>query len=156
MFSCSFWMTGRLTDGKGRTVDFRNTVVIMTSNLGSQLWMNGKDDVNRDELTAMLQAHFRPEFLNRIDEILVFHSLSKEDLRKIVKIQLRNVTRLMLSRGFYLEVTQEAEDYLSEIGYSPDYGPGRSSGPSSVIYKTPWPCMCFPVISMPEIPFGSV
>ena len=113
---------GRLTDGKGRTVDFRNTVVIMTSNLGSQLWMNGKDDVNRDELTAMLQAHFRPEFLNRIDEILVFHSLSKEDLRKIVKIQLRNVTRLMLSRGFNLEVTQEAEDYLSEIGYSPDYG----------------------------------
>ena len=113
---------GRLTDGKGRTVDFRNTVVIMTSNLGSQLWMNGKGDVSRDELTAMLQAHFRPEFLNRIDEILVFHSLSKEDLRKIVKIQLRNVTRLMLSRGFNLEVTQEAEDYLSEIGYSPDYG----------------------------------
>ena len=113
---------GRLTDGKGRTVDFRNTVVIMTSNLGSQLWMNGKGDVSRDELTAILQAHFRPEFLNRIDEILVFHTLSKEDLRKIVKIQLKNVSRLMLSRGLNLEVTQEAEDYLAEIGYSPDYG----------------------------------
>ena len=76
---------GRLTDGHGRTVDFRNTVVIMTSNLGSQLWMNAQK-VTREQIQEILQGHFKPEFLNRIDEIIVFHVLDKEQLRKIVKI----------------------------------------------------------------------
>jgi len=69
---------GRLTDGQGRTVDFRNTLIVMTSNLGSELWLGGKSgNVTRDAITQVLQAHFRPEFLNRIDEIIIFHSLSR-------------------------------------------------------------------------------
>src|SRR6202142_3756921 len=84
---------GRLTDGQGRTVDFRNTLVIMTSNLGSELWLGGKGvSVPRDAITKVLQAHFRPEFLNRIDEIIIFHALSREDLAQVVEIQLRHVS----------------------------------------------------------------
>ena len=81
---------GRLTDGQGRTVDFRNTVVIMTSNLGNTLWEGGRQ-VPRDEITRVLQTQFRPEFLNRIDEIVIFHPLSREHLAEIVDIQLRHV-----------------------------------------------------------------
>jgi ATP-dependent Clp protease ATP-binding subunit ClpB len=113
---------GRLTDGQGRTVDFRNTVVIMTSNLGSQLWMGQRQDVSRMDVIQVLQAHFRPEFLNRIDEIVVFHPLSKEDLREIVDIQLKWVESLLRDRGFSLEVTPEAKTYLAEVGYDPDFG----------------------------------
>jgi len=112
---------GRLTDGKGRTVDFRNTVVIMTSNLGNQLWEGGHE-VSRDEITRVLQAHFRPEFLNRIDEIVLFHPLTREDLRKIVDIQLRNVAKLLQEKGFTLEVSEAAKEYLAEVGYDPDFG----------------------------------
>ncbi len=115
---------GRLTDGQGRTVDFRNTVVIMTSNLGNELWM-GKDQnfkLERSTLNSILQAHFRPEFLNRIDEIVVFHPLSKEDLKEIIDIQLRQIQHNLLERGFNLEVDTESRQYLAEIGYDPDYG----------------------------------
>jgi ATP-dependent Clp protease ATP-binding subunit ClpB len=112
---------GRLTDGQGRTVDFRNTVVIMTSNLGNQLWGGGKI-ASRDEITAVLQAHFRPEFLNRIDEIVTFHPLDKEHLKQIVEIQLRRVAELLAERSFDLEVSPEAVDYLTEAGYNPDFG----------------------------------
>lgn len=112
---------GRLTDGQGRTVDFRNTVIIMTSNLGNQLW-EGRRAVTRDEITAVLQAHFRPEFLNRIDEIVTFHPLEREHLRLIVEIQLRRVAELLAERGFDLDVTPEAVDYLTEVGYNPDFG----------------------------------
>ena len=113
---------GRLTDGQGRTVDFRNTVVIMTSNLGSQLWIGQHQEVSRMDIIQVLQAHFRPEFLNRIDEIVVFHPLSKEDLREIVDIQLKRVEALLRDRGFSLEVTPEAKTYLAEVGYDPDFG----------------------------------
>ncbi len=112
---------GRLTDGHGRTVDFRNTVVIMTSNLGNQLWEGGRD-VSRDEITDVLQAHFRPEFLNRIDEIVTFHPLEREHLKQIVEIQLRRVESLLIERGFDLEVTPGAIEYLTEVGYDPDFG----------------------------------
>jgi ATP-dependent Clp protease ATP-binding subunit ClpB len=112
---------GRLTDGHGRTVSFRNTVIIMTSNLGNQLWQGGRS-VSRDEITAILQAHFRPEFLNRIDEIVIFHPLEREHLRQIVEIQLRRVESLLSERGFDLEVTPEAIEYLTEVGYDPDFG----------------------------------
>jgi len=112
---------GRLTDGQGRTVDFRNTVVIMTSNLGNQLWEGGRD-ASRDEITRALQAHFRPEFLNRIDEIVVFHSLSKEHLGAIVNIQLRRVAKLLQDRGYDLLVTEAAREYLAETGYDPEFG----------------------------------
>lgn len=112
---------GRLTDGHGRTVDFRNTVIIMTSNLGNQLWEGGHR-VSRDEITIVLQAHFRPEFLNRIDEIVIFHQLDRDHLRQIVEIQLHRVADLLAERGFGLEVTPEAVDFLTEVGYDPDFG----------------------------------
>jgi ATP-dependent Clp protease ATP-binding subunit ClpB len=112
---------GRLTDGQGRTVDFRNTVVIMTSNLGNQLWEGGHK-VTRDEITRVLQGHFRPEFLNRIDEIVIFHPLQKDQLAGIVGIQLRRVTQLLGDKGYHLDVTEAAREYLAEIGYDPDFG----------------------------------
>jgi len=115
---------GRLTDGHGRTVDFRNTVVIMTSNLGNDLWM-GKSahaDVDRAELNGILQAHFRPEFLNRIDEIVVFHPLDKEHLKEIVGFQLRRVEALLKDKGYSLDISPEACQYLADVGYDPDFG----------------------------------
>jgi ATP-dependent Clp protease ATP-binding subunit ClpB len=113
---------GRLTDGHGRTVDFRNTVVIMTSNLGGDLWMNSGREVKREEIIRVLQAHFRPEFLNRLDEIVVFHSLTREDLAKIVQIQLLRVAALLKDKGYQLEVTPAASQYLADVGYDPDFG----------------------------------
>ena len=113
---------GRLTDGHGRTVDFKNTVIIMTSNLGGQLWMNGNKDVSREQVNAVLQAHFRPEFLNRVDEIVIFHPLGKEHLAQIVAIQLQHVSQLLADRGYALDVTPEAAEYLAEAGYDPNYG----------------------------------
>jgi len=115
---------GRLTDGHGRTVDFRNVVVIMTSNLGGEIWMNSETQgkVSREQVTRLLQAHFRPEFLNRIDETVIFHILSREDLEQIVGIQLRRVSALMAERGYTLEVSEAAREFLAEAGYDPDYG----------------------------------
>ena len=112
---------GRLTDGQGRTVDFRNTVVIMTSNLGNQLW-EGERSVSREAINRVLQDHFRPEFLNRIDEIVVFHPLGKQHLAEIVNIQLRRVKILLGDKGYYLKVTDSAREYLAEAGYDPSYG----------------------------------
>jgi len=112
---------GRLTDGHGRTVDFRNTVVIMTSNLGNQLWEGGRT-VTRDEVTQVLQDHFRPEFLNRIDEIVIFHPLGREHLAGIVDIQLKRVRHLLTEKSFHLDVSDEARKYLADVGYDPDFG----------------------------------
>ena len=112
---------GRLTDGHGRTVDFRNTAVIMTSNLGNQLWESGRQG-SPEEVMQVLQAHFRPEFLNRIDEIVVFHPLTRQHLSEIVGIQLRRVARLMEERGYHLDVTDAAHQYLAEAGFDPDFG----------------------------------
>ncbi len=118
---------GRLTDGQGRTVDFRNTLVIMTSNLGNELWMGGNDNdklqrVSRDTINRILQQHFRPEFLNRVDEIVIFHPLTREVLTGIVTIQLRRVEALMAERGYQLEVSPAARQYLADQGYDPDFG----------------------------------
>jgi len=116
---------GRLTDAQGRTVDFKNTVVIMTSNVGSH-WIAGTLDGDISELKkrAMeaVQAHFRPEFLNRIDETIVFHPLGREHLRAIVEIQLRNVMSRLVDRKIALEVTDAAKDLLVETGFDPVYG----------------------------------
>ena len=112
---------GRLTDGQGRTVDFRNTLVIMTSNLGSSLWL-GNQKVAREEVVRTLQANFKPEFLNRIDEIIVFHPLQKDQLSRIVAIQLKRVEKMLQERGFQLKVTGPAIEFLAEAGYDPDYG----------------------------------
>jgi ATP-dependent Clp protease ATP-binding subunit ClpB len=115
---------GRLTDGQGRTVDFRNTLVIMTSNLGNELWMGSHTDnaPGRDQVTRILQAHFRPEFLNRIDEIVIFHSLTRIHLAQIVDIQLKHLSALVSGRGFKLEVSEAAREYLAEEGFDPDFG----------------------------------
>ncbi len=113
---------GRLTDGQGRTVDFRNTVIIMTSNLGGDLWSGHDKPVQRDDITRTLQAHFKPEFLNRIDDIVVFHSLTRKDIAAIVGIQLQRVAHLLADKGYPLEVTPAAQDWLGETGYDPDYG----------------------------------
>ena len=113
---------GRLTDGKGRTVDFRNTVIIMTSNLGAELWQQDIDRISREEISRVLKQHFRPEFINRIDEIVVFHKLDKSMLEKIVDIQLERVNQLIAEKGYKLEITPEAVAYIAEIGYDPEYG----------------------------------
>jgi ATP-dependent Clp protease ATP-binding subunit ClpB len=112
---------GRLTDGQGRTVDFRNTVVIMTSNLGNQLW-EGERSVSREAVNRVLQDHFRPEFLNRIDEIVIFHPLRKEHLTEIIDIQLRRVKNLLADRGYHLKVSSSAREYIAEVGYDPSFG----------------------------------
>jgi ATP-dependent Clp protease ATP-binding subunit ClpB len=112
---------GRMTDGQGRTVDFRNSLVIMTSNLGNTLWEGGRQ-VERDEINQILQAHFRPEFLNRIDEIVIFHPLTREHLVEIVDIQLRAVAQRLVERGYTLEISEAAREYLVEVGYDPDFG----------------------------------
>ena len=116
---------GRLTDGQGRTVDFKNTVVIMTSNIASDLILayRGKDyDKMKVEALDVLRKSFRPEFLNRVDEILVFHPLSRDELRQIVSIQIRGLQRRLEERKIELELTDKASDYFAERGYDPQYG----------------------------------
>ncbi len=117
---------GRMTDGQGRTVDFRNTLIIMTSNLGSQLWMNKEGDqprqVNRDEIVDLLKNFFRPEFLNRVDEIVIFKPLTRADLGEIVAIQLRHVSNLLADRGLKLEISPSAQEWLADTGFDPEFG----------------------------------
>ena len=116
---------GRLTDGQGRTVDFRNTVVIMTSNLGSDL-IQGNQTESYDEMKALVMSvvsqHFRPEFINRIDETVVFHPLNKDNIRAITEIQLKRLINRMESRGYVLHFTDSTLNFISEIGYDPIYG----------------------------------
>ena len=116
---------GRLTDGQGRTVDFRNTVVIMTSNLGSDL-IQGNQTESYDKMKALVMSvvsqHFRPEFINRIDETVVFHPLHKDNIRAIAEIQLKRLINRMESRGYVLHFTDSTLNFISEIGYDPIYG----------------------------------
>ena len=114
---------GRLTDGQGRTVDFRNTVIIMTSNIGSDSILNITDDkAMRERVTVALREHFRPEFLNRIDEVVFFHRLESEHIRQIAEIQLGNVRELLAKRDISIEMTDAAADLLIQEGYDPAYG----------------------------------
>ena len=116
---------GRLTDGHGRTVNMRNTVIIMTSNIGSE-WirdLGGRDDAAmRARVMEALRQHFRPEFLNRVDEVIIFNSLTREQLVRIVDIQLQRLQKLLEARHIGLEVTRAAKEYLAEVGYDPVYG----------------------------------
>ena len=116
---------GRLTDGQGRTVDFRNTVVIMTSNLGSDLIQGNKEE-SYSEMKALVISvvgqHFRPEFINRIDETVVFHPLGKENIRAITSIQLERLAKRMEARGYELVFTEALLDFIGEVGYDPIYG----------------------------------
>ncbi|MEO0069071.1 MAG: ATP-dependent chaperone ClpB [candidate division WOR-3 bacterium] len=111
---------GRLTDGHGRVVDFKNTVIIMTSNLGTDMARGGRFD--RDELLALLRRHFRPEFLNRIDEIVIFKTLSREEIREIVQLQLARLRNQLTEEGIEVIIEPEVEDVLAKEGYVPEFG----------------------------------
>jgi ATP-dependent Clp protease ATP-binding subunit ClpB len=114
---------GRLTDGQGRTVDFRNTVIIMTSNIGSQYITDIEDETEiHNRVMEALRSHFRPEFLNRVDEIVIFHRLDREDLREIAEIQLEKVRDLLSQRTISLAMTQAAIDLITQEGYDPVFG----------------------------------
>ncbi len=116
---------GRLTDGHGRTVDFKNTVVIMTSNVGTE-FLDGRegktDEQRRDMVMEALRQQFRPEFLNRIDEIVIFHALTMEHLKQIVRIQVKHLGRLLMGRQVTVELTDAAKVHLAEEGYDPAFG----------------------------------
>ncbi len=120
---------GRLTDGQGRTVDFTNTVIIMTSNLGSAYFRGidpekDKEGLRRAKAKVLeeVRNHFKPEFLNRIDEIIVFNPLSKEEIKKIVDLMINRLRNRLKAQGMDIVITSEVEDYLAQAGYDPDYG----------------------------------
>ncbi|MCI0495772.1 AAA family ATPase, partial [candidate division KSB1 bacterium] len=124
---------GRLTDNKGRTVNFKNTVIIMTSNLGAGLIMEKLKNITSEneqqvheevktELEQLLKRTLRPEFLNRIDEVIVFHALSQRDIRSIVQLQFKQIKRMMAANDIQLELTDDAADYLAQVGYDPAFG----------------------------------
>jgi ATP-dependent Clp protease ATP-binding subunit ClpB len=115
---------GRLTDGQGRTVDFRNTLIIMTSNLGSQVVKELGRDYERmeKEIKAILESHFRPEFLNRVDEVIIFRALSKETILRIVDIQLDLLRARLAEKKIGIEASQAAKELLAQRGYDPVYG----------------------------------
>ena len=111
---------GRLTDGQGRTVDFKNTVVLMTSNVGSHKLLGARPDI--EAAMDELRHTFRPEFLNRIDEIVVFERLGREDIDRIVDLQVEHFRKLLVERDLGIELTPDARAFLAEKGYDPTYG----------------------------------
>ncbi|HOO42473.1 MAG TPA: AAA family ATPase, partial [Bacteroidales bacterium] len=122
---------GRLTDNKGRVADFKNTILIMTSNTGSHLiqesTQEGTEDqvrfeTTKDQVMELLRRTLRPEFLNRIDEIIMFHALTRENVRDILELQIAGIRKMLLEKGIRLEITENALDYLQEKGYEPSYG----------------------------------
>jgi ATP-dependent Clp protease ATP-binding subunit ClpC len=126
---------GRLTDSFGRNVDFKNTIIIMTTNAGAEVTSSsnifgfdrGRDEAAsyeqmKERLKVAIEKYFRPEFLNRLDDVIVFHALNKEDLKQIVDIELSKIRGRMADRGLELVLTDEAKDYLIGKGYNPDYG----------------------------------
>lgn len=118
---------GRVTDAQGRTVDFKNTIIIMTSNIGSQYILDVAGDDSRygemyNRVMEAMRAHFRPEFLNRVDEFIIFHSLRKDQLRQIVQLQVQRLQQRLSDRHITLSLTEKAIDFLAEVGYDPVYG----------------------------------
>jgi len=118
---------GRMTDGKGRTVDFRNTIMIMTSNLGSDLIIKMAENQESEatianQIEEILHQQFKPEFLNRVDETIIFHSLSKENMSGIIDIQLERLKKRLMDRKITLEISNNAKDYLVTSGYNPLFG----------------------------------
>ena len=122
---------GRLTDGQGRTVDFRNVIIIMTSNLGTQFIQESAREAEireriweevRERILETLRSHFRPEFLNRIDEVIIFHRLGIDEIRQIVQIQLRQLAKRLADRKMEVSLTEAATRYLGEVGFDPVYG----------------------------------
>jgi len=120
---------GRLTDGQGRTVDFTNTVIIMTSNLGSAYFRGIDPEKDKEALRRAkekvleeVRNHFKPEFLNRIDEIIVFDPLGREEIKKIVDLMINRLRNRLQAQGMDIVLTPEVKDYLAQAGYDPDYG----------------------------------
>ena len=115
---------GRLTDGQGRTVDFKNTILIMTSNLGSQFLVQPDLDEEAKQKAVMdaVHAHFKPEFINRLDELVIFHPLTRQELGNIVDLQVRQVAARLTERRISLQVTDAAREWLANTGYDPAYG----------------------------------
>jgi ATP-dependent Clp protease ATP-binding subunit ClpB len=114
---------GRLTDGQGRTVDFRNTILVMTSNLGSHaLASELPDPAKKEAVLSVVREHFKPEFLNRLDDIVIFDSLATDELTRIVDLQVAALARRLSSRRLTLEVTDAAREWLAINGYDPLYG----------------------------------
>jgi len=115
---------GILTDAKGRTVNFKNTVIIMTSNIGSDYMIehSGEKEKIENKIDELLKSYFRPEFLNRIDEIIIFNPLSKDTIKKIVEIQIKNLQKLLEEKKLDLKLTEAAENKIAELGYDPDFG----------------------------------
>jgi ATP-dependent Clp protease ATP-binding subunit ClpB len=118
---------GRITDSQGRVVDFRNAIIVMTSNIGSEHILNvAGDDANYEKMqkrvTDALRKHFRPEFLNRVDDLIIFHTLKREELRQIVGIQIKRIEKLLAEQKISLELTESAQDYIVNVGYDPVYG----------------------------------
>jgi ATP-dependent Clp protease ATP-binding subunit ClpB len=117
---------GRLTDGQGRTVDFKNTLIIMTSNIGSEFLVNLAEDQDTDEVRdpvmGVVRQHFRPEFLNRIDEIILFHRLKRQHMGAIVDIQMTRLAKLLTDRKIVVVLSDAARNWLAERGYDPAYG----------------------------------
>jgi ATP-dependent Clp protease ATP-binding subunit ClpB len=117
---------GRLTDGQGHTVDFRNTLIVMTSNLGSEYLINQPEgeetEAVRDAVMASVRARFRPEFLNRIDEIILFHRLRRDQMAGIVDIQMKRIEKLLEERKIAIELDAAAREWLASKGYDPAYG----------------------------------
>ncbi|AFZ33967.1 ATP-dependent chaperone ClpB [Stanieria cyanosphaera PCC 7437] len=118
---------GRITDSQGRIVDFRNTIIVMTSNIGSESILSGMEEKTdyytiEKQVTQALRKHFRPEFLNRIDDLIFFHTLGREQLRQIVRIQIKRIQNLLAEQKIRLELSTSAQDYIVDIGYDPAYG----------------------------------
>jgi ATP-dependent Clp protease ATP-binding subunit ClpB len=118
---------GRLTDSHGRTVDFKNTVIIMTSNIGSQLILEagkgwGSYETMKEKVMEALHLHFRPEFLNRVDDIVVFRTLTEDHLKAIVEIQVNRLRKRLEDRGITLEMSETVTEHLAQVGYDPVYG----------------------------------
>jgi ATP-dependent Clp protease ATP-binding subunit ClpB len=117
---------GRLTDGQGRTVDFKNTVIIMTSNIGDS-WLQEYEGVQEDEVQRTIRQRLReeglrPEFINRIDEIIVFHPIGREQVKHIVDIQVQGIQKRLQERHIKLQLSEQARDYLAREGYDPQFG----------------------------------
>jgi ATP-dependent Clp protease ATP-binding subunit ClpB len=117
---------GRLTDGKGNIVDFCNTIIVLTSNIGSDLLADLKDDESTDIVRSAVmdrvKSTFRPEFINRLDEIILFHRLARKHMNSIVDIQIKSLQQILLQQAINLEVTEKVKEYLGELGYDPIYG----------------------------------
>ena len=120
--------TGRLTDSKGRTVNFKNTIIIMTSNIGTEIILNSEQENDKnlltvsEEINELLKKYFRPEFINRIDEIAIFKSLNREEILQIAKLHIAKLSKLLAKQGFSLEISERALNRISELGYDSQYG----------------------------------